>query len=330
MKRACLLVACLPWALEAHAQVPPSATDYQVSFTDESAPAASAPSTTFRSHVDVVALNVVVTDGSEKFVTGLRPDDFAVYEDGVQQDLSFFGASDLPLDLAILIDTSASMTGKLSTAQQAAIGFMSTLRPRDRAIIVDIKDASRIASPLGDDLDGARKAVLATTPGGGTALYNGTYLALKEMTRERGGSSDVRRQALVVLSDGADTSSLVSFDDVMDLAKRSGISIYTISLRSKAELMRASRQGHTYFSNSDYSMKALAQETGARAFFPSDISELSGVYASIAQELSTQYALGYTSKNPRADGTYRRVIVRVDRPETRTRTRNGYLASRNR
>jgi VWFA-related protein len=132
-----------------------------------------------------------------------------------------------------------------------------------------------------------------------------------------------------VLSDGDDTASLISYDDLMDLAKQSGIAIYTITLRSKFLVTQAQQRGHSYFSQSEYGMKALAQETGARSFFPMDVSELHGVYSAIAEELATQYALGYSSKNPKLDGAYRRVIVRVtDRPGAQTRTRAGYLAAR--
>jgi Ca-activated chloride channel family protein len=284
---------------------------------------------TFRSNIDLVALNVVVTDGDQKYVSGLTSSDFAVFEDGIQQDVSFFGASNVPLDLAILLDTSASMTGKMELVQQAAIGFLETLRDVDRAIIVDIKDATKIMYPLGADIEAAKMAILSTTPRGGTALYNGTYLTLKEMAKERRVNSEVRRQALVVLSDGDDTASLVSYDDLMDLAKQSGIAIYTITMRSKYLVTQATSRGHSYFSQAEFGMKALAQETGARSFFPTQLSELSGVYASIAEELATQYALGYSSKNPRLDGSYRRVIVRIaDKPGIRTRTRAGYTAPR--
>jgi Ca-activated chloride channel family protein len=334
VKRLCLLVMCLGVPLHSQAQVALPINDNQASFTDGPATAAAVaetPKTTFRSGVDLVALNVVVTDATEKFVTGLAPSDFAVFEDGVQQDVSFFGASSVPLDLAILLDTSASMSDKLKTAQQAAIGFVSTLRQDDRVSIIDIKDATKVLFPMGDDVAGARTAILATTARGGTALYNGTYLALKEMTKLRRSTGEVRRQAIVVLSDGDDTASLLSYDDVLELAKESGIAIYTISLRSKTEVVRASQAGHHYFSQSDFGMKALAQETGAKSYFPTDISELAGVYSSIADELASQYALGYTSKNPKKDGGYRRVIVRVTaQPGVRTRTRNGYLSARNR
>ena len=334
MKRVCLLVMCLGFTFDAQAQVPLLETDYQVPF-HEDAPAADAardiPTTTFKSGVDLVALNVVVTDSAEKFVGGLTTTDFAVFEDGVQQDVSFFGATSVPLDLAILLDTSASMTDKIQAAQQAAIGFVSTLHASDRVSIIDIKDATKVLFPMSDDLSAARSAILTTNARGGTALYNGTYLALKEMTRLRRANDEVRRQAIVVLSDGADTASLLSYDDVLELAKESGIAIYTISLRSKLDVLRAAREGHRYFSQSDFGMKALAQETGAKAYFPADISELAGVYSSIAEELANQYAIGYASKNPKRDGGYRRVIVRVTaKPGTRTRTRNGYLSARTR
>ncbi len=285
--------------------------------------------TTFRSSVDVVALSVVVTDGQEKLVSSLTAENFAVFEDGIQQKVSFFAAGEVPLDLAILLDTSASMSGKMTTMQQAAIGFASTLRERDRIAIVDIKDGARIVSPLAGDLDAATKAIQATVPGGGTALYNGLYITLKELAKQRRLNEDVRRQAIVVLSDGDDTVSLMTFDEVMDVAKQSGISIYTIMLKAKPVLLRTAATGGSRFSQSEFAMKALAQETGARSFFPAHITELAGVYDSIAAELASHYALGYTSKNPKRDGSYRRVIVRVaDRPDVRTRTRSGYMSAR--
>jgi Ca-activated chloride channel homolog len=330
--RSLLIVVCALVAVDARAQdqtrneSKPAQTS---SVTTNAATTGGSPSTTFRSGVDVVALNVVVTDSDQKYVAGLSPSDFAVYEDGVQQDVSFFGASEVPLDLAILLDTSASMTGKMPIVQQAAAGFLKTLRHGDRVMIVDIKDATKILFPLGNDFAAAHTAIMSTVPSGGTALYNGAYLTLKELTKQRRANTEIRRQAIVVLSDGDDTASLISYDDLMDVAKQSGTGIYTITLRSKYLVTQAAQRGHTYFSQSEFGMKALAQETGARSFFPTDIAELSGIYSSIAEELATQYALGYSSKNPRMDGSYRHLIVRIaDRPNTKTRTRSGYMAAR--
>jgi Ca-activated chloride channel homolog len=333
VKTFCLVLGCLLLTVEARAQALVSpAADLANAPNSASTPAPDRPvkaDPVFRSGIDLVALNVVVTDGQQNFVTGLDQDDFAVFEDGVQQEVSFFAATEVPLDLALLLDTSASMTDKMESMQEAALGFASTIRPGDRITVVDIKDNVRIAHPLDGNLQGALQAIKATTARGGTAFYNGVYLTLKEMGKVRKGSGEVRRQAIAVLSDGEDTASLVGFEDVMELAKQSGIAIYTITLKSPFALKQASASGRRYFSQSEYGMKALAQETGARAFFPNDIRELFGVYGSIAAELAHQYAIGYSSKNARRDGQFRRVIVRVaEHPAARTRTRSGYIAAR--
>jgi len=285
-------------------------------------------STVFRGGTELVSLNVVVTDPQQKFVTGLSQGDFSVFEDGVQQDLSFFSASAVPIDLAILLDTSASMTDKMKTVQEAAAGFASSIRPGDRVTVIDIKDGVRVVHPLSEDLAGAHEAIRRTTARGSTSLYNGLYMTLKELAKNRRGNGEVRREAIVVLSDGEDTSSLLSFEDVMDVAKQSGVAIYTITLKSPYLVRMARLSGSRSFSESEFAIKSLAQETGAKAYTPMEVTELAGVYDSIAKELASQYSLGYTPKNPRAGGTYRRVIVRVGQPGASTRTRAGYVAPR--
>ena len=285
----------------------------------------AAQQTTFRSGVDLVALSVVVTDGRDKFVSGLSSADFTVFEDGVPQEVSFFSATAVPMDLALLLDTSASMVDKMSVVHQAATGFVSSARPGDRVTIVDIKDGVKVLHPLDDDLDGARAAIRTTAARGGTALYNGLYMTLREMAKLRRNNDEVRRQAILVLSDGDDTASLVGFDDVMDVARESGIAIYTITLRT--DLQRLLAHHKSIAVSGEFAMRALAQETGARAFFPSAAAELAGVYGMIADELASQYSLGYISTNAKRDGAYRRVMVRVTEPGVRTRARNGYVAS---
>jgi Ca-activated chloride channel family protein len=284
----------------------------------------------FRSSIDLVALNVIVTDVRQRFVAGLSANDFAVFEDGVLQDVSFFAASEVPLDVALLLDTSASMSDKMAIMQRAALGFLATLRPDDRAMIVDIKDATRVLHGLQSNESDMASAIRMTRAGGGTGLYNGLYMTFKELVKSRAASSaGVRRQAVVLLSDGQDTSSLMSFDDVMDVAKQSGIATYTITLRGPRLSAFEQSRGSRIFSQSEFSMRTLAQETGGQAFFPLDISELDGVYASIARELASQYAIGYTPKAVRADGRFRRIVVRVPAsPEMRIRTRSGYTPRR--
>ena len=284
--------------------------------------------TVFRAGTELVSLSVVVTNPQHQFVTGLAATDFSVFEDGVQQDLSFFAATAVPIDLAILLDTSASMTDKMKTVQEAAAGFASSVRPGDRLTVVDIKDGVRVLHPLNEDVAAANDAIRKTVARGSTSLYNGLYMTLKELVKQRRNNGEVRREAIVVLSDGDDTSSLVTYDDVMEEAKRSGVSIYTITLKSPYVVRLAQQNGERTFSEGDFAMKSLAQETGGKSFVPMQVAELAGVYDVIAKELASQYALGYTPKNARSDGKYRRVIVRVSQPNTSTRTRAGYVAPR--
>jgi Ca-activated chloride channel family protein len=281
----------------------------------------------FRSGVDLVSLNVIVTDNRDRFVTGLTQNDFSIFEDGIQQDVSFFAAANVPLDLAILLDVSSSMSDKLATVQEAAVGFASHLRAGDRVTVVGVKDSARVLHDLDGDIAGAREAIRHTTAGGGTALYNGLYTTIKQMQKVHASDEgEIRRQAIAVLTDGDDTTSIVTFDDVLAVAKQAGIAIYTIALKSQypTALLGALKES----SESGFAMKALAQETGARSFFPTDISQLAGVYGSITQELANQYALGYTSSNAKRDGGFRRIFVRVDEPNVRARTRSGYAVAK--
>src|SRR5215470_2579587 len=188
---------------------------------------------TFRSAVDLVSLNVIVTDARERFVTGLSEQDFTVFEDGVQQKVSYFAATNVPLDLAILLDTSSSMSDKLTTVQEAAVGFASHLRSGDRVTVVSIKDSARVLHDLDGDVSGACEAIRRTNASGGTALYNGVYTTIKQMQKVHAADGgEVRRQAIAVLTDGDDTTSIVTFDDALALAKQAGIAIYTITLKS--------------------------------------------------------------------------------------------------
>jgi Ca-activated chloride channel homolog len=282
----------------------------------------------FKSGSALVALNVTVQDNGSKFIGGLKPEDFAVYEDGVKQDVQFFESSAVPIDLIVLIDTSSSMGDKLDVVHDAATGFLKTLRDNDRGAVIGFSDSVRILQPLTSDRKLLEGAVRGTGAKGSTSLNNAIYIALKQFgqTARTTTTGDVRRQAIVVLSDGEDTSSLVSFDDVLTLARGTGVNVYTVSLQSKYDAA-IQVAGRRYFSDSDRSMKLLARETGAQSFFPSTKS-LPTVYSTIASELASQYSIGYIPANTRADGRFRRVVVQVvTQPQLHPRTRPGYTAA---
>jgi Ca-activated chloride channel family protein len=275
----------------------------------------------FRAGVEIVSLTVTATDAAGRYVMGLDAADFEVYEDGVRQDVAYFNRTNLPIALSLLIDTSASMEGRIATAQEAAVGFARRLRAEDLGGLVDFDTRVQVAQPFTNDAARLEDAIRKTTAGGSTSLYNAIYIALKELKKVRARSEEeLRRQAVVVLSDGEDTSSLVTYEEVLDLAKRSDTSIYTIALRDPDE---ANAKG---FREAEFVLRDLAQQTGARSFFPERVEDLSGVYERIADELASQYVLGYVSKNTKRDGAWRRVVVRVARPEATARTKQGYFA----
>jgi Ca-activated chloride channel homolog len=279
----------------------------------------------FRAGVEVVSLNVTVTDKAGRYLRDLPEAVFSVFEDGAKQDLMFFSGTQLPTALALLIDTSASMSERMTITQDAAIGFVRRMQGDDTATVIDFDSRAEILQSFTSDQDLLEAAIRRTSAGGSTSLYNAIYIALNEFRRMRAASEDeVRRQAIVVLSDGEDTSSLVAFEEVLELAKRTEVAIYAIGL--KDPVANASRR--TGFRESEFVLRQFAQETGGKAFFPNAASELAEIYGQVADELAAQYTLGYASRNPRRDGKWRRIVVRIERPDALARTKQGYYAPR--
>ena len=271
----------------------------------------------FRTGVDIVSVNVTVTNAMDRYITALEQHEFVVYEDSVEQDLDFF----TPFSASEAPRCAASMERQIQTAQQAAIGFAERLRPQDLASVVDFDSRVTILEDFTNDGDRLERAIRRTAAGGSTSLYNAIYISLKELSKVRARTTDdIRRRAIVVLSDGEDTSSLVGFNEVMELAKRSETATYAIGLRAREH------RGSRGFQEAEYVLQQLSRETGGRAFFPESLGELSGIYSQIADELSSQYTIGYTPKNPAHDGGWRRILVRVNRSSMTARTKQGYYA----
>jgi Ca-activated chloride channel family protein len=272
--------------------------------------------------VDVVSLNITVADSAGRYVTNLEPENFDVFEDGVKQDVTFFNKSNSPIALSLLLDTSASMETRLNTAQEAAVGFARRLRSQDLGEVIDFDSRVVTLQTFTNDGGLLEQAIRKTSAGGSTSMYNAVYIALKNLKKIVATTPDeIRRQAIVVLSDGEDTSSLLPFEEVLDLAKRSETAIYAIGLRGTDD--SSSGKG---FREAEFVLRQFSQETGGRAFFPSDIGDLAGIYGQISDELSSQYTVGYTSKNVKRDGAWRRIIVRVNQAGLTARTKQGYFA----
>ena len=283
------------------------------------APTGQDKSQVFRAGVEMVSLNVTVVDSQGRYVTDLAQVDFGVFEDGAKQELTYFNHTNLPIALSLLIDSSASMEQRMENAQEAAIGFARKIRPQDLAQVVDFDSRVEIRQTFTNNIEQLARAILSTSSGGSTALHNAVYISLKELAKVKAKNpEEVRRQAIVLLSDGEDTSSLVSFEEVLELAKRSETAIYTVGLRPReAGALRGFREA-------EFVLRQLAQETGGRAYFADKVEALKDVYGQIADELSSQYSMGYSSRNPRRDGAFRRLVVQVARANVTSRTKRGY------
>jgi Ca-activated chloride channel family protein len=279
------------------------------------------PQAAFRGGVDVVSLNVTVRTRSNKAIPDLNAADFAVFEDGRPQPLIEVSRRRLPLSLSFLMDSSGSMGDKLEMAQAAASAFVKRLGADDQAAVVSFDSRVQLLQPFTSDQASLERAIHRVKAGGSTALFNAIYIALTDLERVKASTpEDVRRQAIVVLSDGDDTASALTFDDVLDLAKRSHTSIYAIGIRPGIA------PGTSRDRDGDVVLRHLAQDTGGTAFFPQEARELPRIYREVADELASQYFVAYTSTNALHDGQWRNVSVRVERADTVARTRPGYFA----
>ena len=280
------------------------------------------PPLTFGTGIEIINLTVTVTDAQGRLIGGLERDAFSVFEDGVKQELALFNKDRLPLSVILLMDASASMEDKVVPAKTAAKRFVSTLVPADRARVVSFNNHIDVLQDFTNDKELLNAGIDRLQPQGATALHNAFYISIKELQKEKQAGPGARRQAIILLSDGENTASIVTDEQVIDLARKAEISIYSIRLTSDFE----GDKGRAAFSQATHLLSVLARETGGQAFFPAQLQELDGVYDRIAEEMRTQYSLGYVPTNQKRDGRYRRIVVRVpSRENVVLRYKLGYV-----
>jgi VWFA-related protein len=275
---------------------------------------------TIRSEVTRVNMLFTVTDKKGRFVTDLNRDDFTVAENKKPQPiLEFTAESDLPLRLAILIDTSGSITDRFKFQQEAANNFIhGVVRQQDKALIVAFDSSVELVADLTGDVGTLENAVRNLRAGGGTALYDAIYFACKERLIKDQPMYKYRR-AMVVLSDGQDNASQHSREQALEMAQRADTVIYTIS----TNITHIETDG-------DKVMRYFADETGGNAFFPFEAKDLNQSFENIANELRHQYNLFYRPEPLNNDGQYHHVLIKVkNRHDLVVRARKGYYARRN-
>jgi VWFA-related protein len=256
--------------------------------------------------VNRVILWVTVSDKTDSPVGELSKDNFTVLEDGVPQTIRDAMLEDRPITMAIVLDSSGSMRDAMPEVHQAAAGFVETLRPQDKALVIDFDDKVFLIQELTSDQALLKEAVSSTEALGSTALYDGLHAAYRKLRGIEG------RKAIVLLSDGDDTSSQLAYDRILEEAKAQSVLVYGIGLGEVRKSV----------------LKELSETTGGRAFFVAKASQLADVYRKIADELRRQYYLSYSTTNTKWDGRFIKLEVKSKNPEWSVRARRGYFAVR--
>ena len=273
-----------------------------------------------RVDVDLVNVLFTVADKRGKLIPTLKKEDFKIYEDDKLQAVTGFSSeTNLPLTIALLVDTSGSIRDKLRFEQEAAIEFFySTLRRgKDKALVISFDSGVDLLQDFTDDPEKLAEAVNKIRAGGGTSIYDAVYLAVNEKLADESG-----RKLIILISDGDDNNSRVSLTDALEITQKNDVALYSISTNTSA-----------YFSNreqeqGDKTLKRMSEETGGRAFFPFKIDELAANFQQIGDELRSQYTIAYRSGNTLTNGAFRRIRIDVANRDLKARSRTGYYAPR--
>ena len=272
-------------------------------------------------HVDVNLVNVLFSVFDKKtksFVTAFGKDDFSIYEDGRRQEITnFTRETDLPLTLALLVDTSSSVAPKLNFEQDAAISFIhNMMKEVDRAMLVEFNSSVNLLQDFTNDPNKLANQIRKLRAGGNSSLFDAIDVVCdQKMIRETG------RKAMVILSDGEDSGSSENYKRAVEMALRAECTIFSISINHGG-----------FFGTSDDTRKGdkvlrnLARETGGKVFFPFKVEELEDAFRQINTELRSQYSIGYVSNNPRTDGRFRKLEIKVNEKNTTVNHRKGYYA----
>jgi VWFA-related protein len=260
--------------------------------------------------IQFVQLYTSVLDKSLRPVPGVTESEFQVFEDGIEQQIARFEVvKELPIHAGILFDTSASMVDRLEQARDAALRFFrQIISPKDRASFITFNQRPTLAAQFTADVDALAGELASLKAEGGTALYDSIVFSLYYFTGIRG------QRALLILSDGQDQSSRYSFDEALQYAQTVGVKIYTIGLDLPKSDSAARNQ-----------LSKLANETGGRSFFVTEVSELPAIYSAIEEELRSQYLIAYQSTNTSGGGEFRAVEVKLPGRDAEARTLRGYF-----
>lgn len=256
--------------------------------------------------VNLAEVNVTVTDPFNRLVTGLEQENFRVFEDGVEQEITHFSSEDVPISIGLVFDMSGSMSDKVDKARQAAVQFMKTANPFDQFFLVSFNDRAELTSGFTSSVEELQNRMLFTSAKGRTALLDAVYLGLSEMRGARNA-----KRALLIISDGGDNHSRYSETDIKNFLKEADCQLYAMGIFDPVGI----RDRTAEEMNGPALLEEMTAMTGGRVFPVSDLDELPDIAAKIGMELRNQYVLGYKPSNHAHNGVWRKIKVRLRPPK---------------
>jgi Ca-activated chloride channel family protein len=270
--------------------------------------------------VDLVLLPVTVADKTGRPFTGLKTENFRIYDNGIEQRVHHFSTEDLPFSMGLVLDRSGSMTMVIDEVYQAAFHTIRASKPADEFFIHTFNHRVERRQDFSTDRKLLEKRLKGVSAGGQTALYDAVFIAIEHV---KTGSHD--KKALLVVTDGADNSSRITFHELLDQVRQEKVAIYVVGLFGMAELYVEDPMDVTLLTQ-------LAEATGGKAYFPRTMKECEQACIAIAEELRQQYSLGYYPEPRKRDGSWHTVQVQLqllaELPSAglKARTRAGYFA----
>ncbi len=276
---------------------------------------------TIRVDVDLVLVNVTVTDPFNRLVTGLEQENFRVFEDNVEQEIVHFSSEDVPISIGVIFDMSGSMSNKVDKARLAAVQFFKTANPQDEFFLVSFNDRAELISSFTTSVEELQNRMMYTAARGRTALLDAVYLGLSQMRGARNA-----KRALLIISDGGDNHSRFNEHDIKNFVKESDVQLYAVGIYDPL----GSRSRTSEELNGPTLLSEMTEMTGGRAFPVENLNDLPDTAAKIGMELRNQYVLGYKPSNHQRDAKWRKVKVKLRAPKglppLNVYAKTGYLA----
>ena len=282
-----------------------------------------------RVEVNTIDVPVTVRRPEGGFIKGLSQNDFRIFEDGEPQEIVFFAQEGLPTRIAIVLDASGSVVSEWGTIKYATKRFLEHLKPEDQFSLISFNTEIKLKMDWGRKMDRIDSVLTSIYCKGNTKLWDAIYVVSNDVFK-----GIKEKKAIIIMSDGMDNESSVSFEDALQAAIHSEAAIYVVSkTEAVRQLYISANKGSYYggipneaFVQADLVLRKIAYETGGRVLYPNTFGQLNNIYAEVDEELRSQYTLGYISSNTVKDGSYRKITVAVKEKNAAISARPGYYA----